>query len=110
MKKTIILLIIISFLLIIGCTPPIGIVLGDSMEPTASNGDLIFIDSRAETFDRGDIIAFEAQYDCECPTHFKRIIAVAGDTIYIDLASGNVYLNDEILDEPYNYGADENFR
>ena len=101
MKKTIILLIITSLLLIIGCTPPIGIVSGDSMEPTVSNGDLLFIDSRAETFERGDIIVFEAQYDCECLTHFKRVIAVAGDAIYIDIVEGNVYLNGEILDEPY---------
>ncbi|MCL2491366.1 MAG: signal peptidase I [Coriobacteriia bacterium] len=50
---------------------------------------------------RGDIVVLDDPTD-EFPQLIKRVIAIGGDTL--DLRDGKVYLNDEILDEPYTYG------
>ncbi len=76
-----------------------------SMEPTVSPNDYLILSRQAYTFgeiQRGDIIVFRSDLKLD-DTHYKllikRVIAVAGDTITI--RDGNVYLNGELLDEPY---------
>lgn len=50
---------------------------------------------------RGDIVVLDDPTG-EYPQLIKRVVAVGGDTI--DLVDGKVYLNGELLDEPYTYG------
>lgn len=74
---------------------PVLRVTGTSMTPTLNNDELVICNKRSN-FQCGDIIAF----------HFnnkillKRVIGTAGDVIDIK-EDGTVYLNGELLDEPY---------
>ena len=65
------------------------------MTPTLYNGDIV-VSVKAKDMKPGDIIAF--YYNNEVLV--KRLVGVAGDWIDID-DDGNVYLNGELLDEPY---------
>ena len=102
MKKTALFFIILSFLILSGCienTSRIIVNQGPSMEPTLQHGERILVNT-TQNPSRGDIVSFEPGGD---PGRYyvKRVIANAGDTIYIDTDTGNVYLNDEILNESY---------
>lgn len=71
-----------------------------SMEPTIMTGDFMIVSRvyHPEKLKRGDVVVFESEeYD---KTFVKRLIAVGGDTVELK-ASGAVYLNGELLDEPY---------
>ena len=74
---------------------PVLQIYGSSMTPTLQDGDIIF-SVKTEKMEQGDIIAF--YYNNKILV--KRVIALPGDYINID-AEGNVYVNGEILDEPY---------
>lgn len=74
---------------------------GDSMEPTLSEQDVLILSDLFYTPKRGDIIIAQSKtYGYERPL-VKRVIAVGGDTIDIDDANWKVYVNGELLDEPY---------
>ncbi len=73
---------------------------GESMEPTLQHADRLYVNRVAYTPQRGDVVIFEPSTDIGRP-YVKRVIAVAGDTIYIDFATGEVFVNDELIDEPY---------
>lgn len=70
---------------------------GTSMERTLHSGDLV-VAVNSSRYKAGDVIAFN--YDDSILV--KRAIALAGDWVNID-GDGNVYVNDELLDEPYVY-------
>ena len=104
MKKTIIFLILISLLTFGGCMPRMIHVAGDSMNPTIHHDEWFLLNRNVSALNRGDIIVFESPLEAERDRYIRyvqRLIAVAGDTIYIDFYNGNVYLNGEILNEPY---------
>ncbi len=69
---------------------------GESMLPNLQNGDRLILTDVTGTYERGDIVVVSREDDDPL---VKRIIAVAGDTI--DLQNGNVYLNGDLLEEPY---------
>ena len=72
---------------------------GDSMYPTLSNKDNLWIDKLAYRLHdprRFDIIVFP--YDDD-EFYIKRIIGLPGETVQIK--EGKVYINGEILDDPY---------
>jgi signal peptidase I len=78
----------------------------ESMLPTLQVGDRIFVsESSNYQAKRGDIIVFETpeqikQFDPNSGEFFvKRVIAIAGDTI--EVRGGKVYLNQQVLEEPY---------
>ncbi len=73
---------------------------GQSMEPTLQHADRLYVNRIAYTPEKGDVIIFEPASDPGRP-YIKRVIATAGDTVYIDFETGDVYVNDEIIDEPY---------
>lgn len=73
---------------------------GSGMEPTIQQGETWLIDKRAEDFGRGSIVTYYTGEDGR-NSAVSRVIAVAGDTVYIDFITGNVYVNGEVLDEPY---------
>jgi len=76
---------------------------GGSMQNTLEEGDWLYVNrflySPTSADNRGDIVIFRPEQDPE-KVYIKRVIAVAGDTIYISL-EGNVYLNGEVIDEPF---------
>lgn len=73
---------------------------GTSMAMTLDNGDVAVAvnDSR---YKNGDVVAFN--YDNSILV--KRVIGLPGDWIDID-GDGNVYVNDQLLEEPYVYEKD----
>lgn len=74
---------------------PVLRVYGNSMAPTIDEGEMV-VCVKTKCFDRGDIIAF--YYNNRIL--LRRVIGLPGDKIDID-EYGNVYLNGEILEEPY---------
>lgn len=75
---------------------------GASMEPTLTDEDNLIVDKISYRFrdpERFDIIVFPFQYQEET-YYIKRIIGLPGETVRID-ENGNIYINDEILQESY---------
>jgi len=74
---------------------------GTSMMPSLEDQERIFVNKfvyRLEPIERGDIVVFRYPRD-PSKSYIKRVIGVAGDRIRID--GGQVYVNDEPLDEDY---------
>ena len=65
------------------------------MSPTLEH-DVIVVLLKTKKFERGDLIGFYYQGKIL----LKRVIAVPEDEVAID-ADGNVYVNGELLEEPY---------
>jgi signal peptidase I len=74
---------------------PVLQVVGESMTPSLSEGEIV-ISPKGTTFEKGDVIAFYFNNKIL----IKRVIANAGEWVDID-ESGNVYVNNVLLDEPY---------
>ncbi len=74
---------------------PVLRIYGTSMDPTLSEGDIV-ISVKGSNFETGEVVAF--YYNNKILV--KRVIAHAGDWVDID-EDGNVFVNDEKLDEPY---------
>ena len=74
---------------------PILQISGDSMSPTLEHDNIVIL-VKAKEFDRGDLIGFYYQGKIL----LKRVIALPEDEVAID-AEGNVYVNGELLEEPY---------
>lgn len=76
-------------------------VIGDSMNPTLINGDWLLVTSE-NSYERGDIIIITQPNDLQGNEPLvKRIIATQGETIDINFSTGEVFINGEVLDEPY---------
>ena len=73
---------------------------GESMEPTLHHADRLYVNRFFYTPEKGDVIIFEPSSTPGHP-YVKRIIATEGDTVYIDFATGEVYVNDVLIEEPY---------
>ena len=75
---------------------------GPSMQDTLYTGDrLVVLGSLLSGFEAGDVVVVN-DYNAELSeTIVKRIIAVGGQTVDIDFASGVVYVDGEALEEPY---------
>lgn len=74
---------------------PVLRVTGTSMTPTFMNDELVICNKRGN-FKSGDVVAFYFNNKIL----LKRVIGTAGDVIDIK-EDGTVYVNGEILDEPY---------
>lgn len=74
---------------------PILQISGDSMSPTMEHDEIVIL-LKTREFDRGDLIGFYYQGKIL----LKRIVALPEDEVVID-GEGNVYVNGEILEEPY---------
>lgn len=74
---------------------PILQISGDSMSPTLEHDEIVVL-LKTKSFDKGDLIGFYYQGKIL----LKRVIALPEDEVAID-AEGNVYVNGELLEEPY---------
>lgn len=74
---------------------PILQISGDSMSPTLEHDEIVVL-LKAREFKRGDLVGFYYQGKIL----IKRVIAMPEDEVVID-AEGNVYVNGELLEEPY---------
>lgn len=73
---------------------------GDSMNPTLLNGDKLVVSDLFYSPKQGDIVIFRKD-DYKEQALVKRVIATEGQTIEIDFDRGRVYVDGELLDEPY---------
>jgi len=74
---------------------------GTSMMPSLDDQERIFVNKfvyRLEPIERGDIVVFRYPRD-PSKSYIKRVIGTEGDRIRIE--GGQVYVNDELLDEQY---------
>ncbi len=71
---------------------------GTAMKPAFNNGDKILIDKSWNDLNRGDVISFLYPKD-RTKWYIKRIIGLPGEII--EIREGKVYINGEVLDEPY---------
>lgn len=74
--------------------------IGQSMDPSLVNQDVVLLDKRAYTFKepkRYDIVAFKLKEDTESYFNIKRIIALPGEKIQIK--NGHVFINGEVLND-----------
>jgi signal peptidase I len=74
---------------------------GTSMMPGLEDQERIFVNKfvyRWEPIQRGDIVVFRYPRDTS-KSYIKRVIGVAGDRIRIE--NGQVYVNEQLLDEDY---------
>ena len=69
---------------------------GSSMAPTLQDGEIVFSIKTTE-LEQGDIVAF--YYNNKILV--KRVIAGAGDWVDISPETGDVFVNDNLLEEPY---------
>jgi signal peptidase I len=74
---------------------------GSSMEPTLHNGEFVVVNRiiyRLFQPGQGDVIVFHYPRDPQ-QEYIKRVIGLPGDRV--DIHDGRVYINGEVLDEPY---------
>ena len=97
LRGTIAVLIVVAAIAVLITTLflPILQISGDRLAPTLEHDEIVIL-LKTNDFERGDIIGFYYQGKIL----LKRVIALPEDEVAID-AEGNVYVNGEILDEPY---------
>ncbi len=74
---------------------------GSSMYPTFYDGEYILTDKISYRLGKpahGDVVVFKSPRDQDVD-FIKRIIGLPGDSVYVQ--GGRVYLNKQLLDEPY---------
>ena len=77
---------------------------GTSMEPTLIDNDKVIISNLFYTPQNGDIVVISHGEDYANPL-VKRVIATAGQELFIDFDKNEVYVDGELLDEPYIQGV-----
>jgi signal peptidase I len=73
---------------------------GPSMEDTIQNNDKVILTNFNYQPKNGDIVVVTHAKDFNEPI-IKRVIAVEGQTIKIDFSTGNVFVDGQLLNEPY---------
>lgn len=97
LRSTIYTLIVVAAVAVLVATiwMPVLQIYGASMAPTLDEGDIV-ISVKGSAFEPGDLVAFYMGNKILV----KRCIAGPGQWVDID-ADGNVYVDGELLDEPY---------
>ena len=97
LKSTVYALVIVAAVaaLIATLVLPVLQISGTSMEPTLSNGEIVVL-VKTSNLKRGELCGFSYSNKIL----IKRVIGTPGDVLAID-AEGNVWVNGEMLDEPY---------
>ncbi len=73
---------------------------GSSMVPTLNSGDRLLVQSSLFQVERGNVVVIDSYIDYGKPL-VKRVIAVGGDRVDINAETGEVFVNGQLLDEPY---------
>jgi signal peptidase I len=97
LRSTISVLVVVAAIAVLVATLflPILQISGDSMSPTLEHDEIVIL-VKTKEFNRGDLIGFYYQGKIL----LKRVIALPDEEVAID-AEGNVYVNGEVLEEPY---------
>lgn len=97
LKSTVAVLLVVAAIAVLVATlwMPVLQIYGSSMVPTLEDGQIV-ISVKTSNFQSGDIVAFYHGNKLL----IKRFIAGSSDWVNID-EDGNVFVNDEKLDEPY---------
>lgn len=69
-----------------------------SMNDTLVANDRLVVTKLFSDISAGDIVVF---HSTDTKDFIKRVIAVGGDTVDINFETGEVYVNNEVIDEPY---------
>ena len=80
-----------------------GAIIEGNSDKERTNGEVLYLNKKA-TVKHGDIVVFTPDWIVDYNTGkyaslVKRVIALGGD--HIQITDGKVYINDELLDEPY---------
>ncbi len=75
---------------------------GQSMDPTLKNGQRVFFYRLLSVYRPGDIVSFRMPSG---EHYVKRVVAVEGDIV--TLSEEGLYVNGQLLDEPYAKGKTE---
>lgn len=75
-------------------------VVGSSMVPTLHEGDMMIVRRIGYSPKNGDIVVLTQKGFMDEPI-VKRVIAVGGQSVYIDYVASQVYVDGQPLDEPY---------
>lgn len=73
---------------------------GRSMEPTLYNGDWLIVSATNKEINIGDIVISTQPNSFNEPL-VKRVIAKGGQTVDINFATGDVYVDNKKISEPY---------
>ena len=97
LRSTIYTLVVVAAVAVLVATiwMPVLQIYGASMAPTLNEGDIV-VSMKGSDFEPGDMVAFYLGNKILV----KRCIALPGQWVDID-ADGNVYVDGELLDEPY---------
>lgn len=95
---------LVAALLVLTLICRTGVVEGSSMYPTMVQGDRYIISDLFYTPKQGDIVVFRPGIDGEESLWIKRVIALEGQTVYIDPDTYQVYVDGQLLGEPYLSG------
>ena len=97
LKSTLYSLIVVAAIAVLIATLalPVLQISGSSMEPTLNDEEIVVL-LKSTNMKKGELCCFTYQNKLL----IKRVIGQPGDKINIDV-NGNVYVNDELIDEPY---------
>ncbi len=97
LKSTVYSLIVVAAVAVLIATLafPVLQISGSSMEPTLNDEEIVVL-LKTTNMKKGDLCCFSYQNKLL----IKRVVGIPGDKINID-ENGNVYINDELVDEPY---------
>ena len=97
LRSTIYSLIVVAAVAVLVATLafPVLQISGSSMEPTLNDEEIVVL-LKTTNMKKGELCCFSYQNKLL----IKRVIGLPGDKINID-TNGNVYVNDELIDEPY---------
>ena len=97
LRSTVSVLVVVAAVAVLIATLflPILQISGDSMSPTLEHDEIVVL-IKTKDYRQGDLVGFYYQGKIL----LKRIIAMPDDEVVID-ADGNVYVNKELLEEPY---------
>jgi signal peptidase I len=97
LRGTVAVLVVVAAVAVLVATLflPILQISGDSMSPTLEHDEIVVL-LKSKNVQQGDIIGFYYQGKIL----LKRVIAVGDDEVVID-GDGNIYVNAELLEEPY---------
>lgn len=99
--KFLTLVLVISFILIQIFNHFFGIIriVGPSMYPTYSNGELHLYSTDTTKIERGNVVIFKNKNQTENQLYIKRVVAISGDTFACK--GTTYYLNGNLLNEKY---------